>query len=359
MRVGMVVFSNKWTGAGAVAELNCRALHRAGFEARLLFVGGRNLERRLEANPWAVPGLVKERRPANFRSNLESITRLAEDCDVVICHLPHDHLLCVAAGIHRYIPMVRAFRNPRHIRRDPYHHYLNRRLAASLSAHSVLESDLRRSFPYLPTAGLVVPLEDRFRPVDGSRWRNRLGIPPDAPVIGAVGKLAKGRGFRLLLDTAAHLEVPAHVVAVGHGELQPELERQGQKLGLVGRVHWTGYQDEALPDLYSTMDVFVFTAPGSDWGHRAISEAQGCGRAVVAASCSGIEDLIEDGITGRIVNRDPAAMASAVDDLIADPDATHRFGKAAATAAEDRRLAPVGRSLARFLEAILAQKQLH
>jgi len=353
MRVGMVVFANKWTGAGAVAELNCRALHRAGFDARLLFVGGRNLERRLEAHPWAVPGLVKERRPADFRSNLESITRLAEDCDVVICHLPHDHLLCVAAGIHRYIPLVRAFRNPRHIRRDPYHHYLNRRLAASLSAHSVLESDLRRSFPYLPTAVLAVPLEDRFRPVNGSRWRNRLGIPPDAPVIGAVGKLAKGRGIRLLLDTAAHLEAQAHVVVVGHGELQPELERQGQKLGLVERVHWTGYQDEALPDLYSTMDVFVFTAPGSDWGHRAISEAQGCARPVVAVSCPGVEDLVEDGVTGRFVGRDPVALADAVSVLIKEPERSRRLGGAAADAAAQRRFAPVGERLAVFLDGIL------
>ena len=349
----MVVFANKWTGAGAVAELNCRALHSAGIDARLLFVGGRNLERRLKDSPWAEPGLVKERSIAHFRSNLRTVAGLAAGCDVLICHLPYDHLLCVTAGAHRRAPLIRAFRNPRHIRPDPYHRYLDRRLTAALCSHSALGSDLRRATPSLPVAVLPVPLEDRFKPGDGSRWRERLGIPSEAPVIGVVGKLAQGRGFGLLLDTAARLEVPAHVVVVGHGESLSQLKKRAVNYGLEARVHWTGYQDEALPNLYSTMDVFLFTAPGSDWGHRSITEAQGCGRPVVAISCSGVEDLVEDGVTGRIVDRNPAALASAIDYLIADSEVAHRFGKTAAKAANCRRLAPSGKHLAAFFDTTL------
>jgi len=359
MRVGMVVFTNKWTGAGAVAELNCRALHSAGVDARLLFVAGRNLERRLKDSQWAEPSLAKERRPAHFRSNVRAVVSLAEACNIVICHLPHDHLLCVAAGAHRRSPLIRSFRNPRHIRRDPYHRYLDRRLTACLCAHSALEGDLRHSAPDLPTAVLPVPLENRFKPADGSQWRERLGIPPGAPVIGAVGKLAEGRGFRLLLDATSRLEAPAHLVVVGHGEYLPLLRRTAIDYGLESRVHWTGYQDEALPGLYSAMDVVLFAAPGSDWGHRAISEAQGCGRPLVAVSCPGVEDLIDDGVCGRVVDRDPGALAPAVDFIIANPDVAHRFGNAAATAAENRRLAPIGRRLAEFLEGILSKIRLH
>jgi len=76
-------------------------------------------------------------------------------------------------------------------------------------------------------------------------------------------------------------------------------------------------------------------------------------------SCPGVEDLVEDGVTGRIVDRDPAALFRAVSSLIADPDVTHSFGQAAATAAKHRRLTPSGRRLAHFLEAILSRKQLH
>jgi len=359
MKVGMVVFANKWTGAGAVAELDCRALQSAGGDACLLFVGGRNLERRLSGRRWAEPSLIKERSLAHFRSNVRAVAALAHECDIVICHLPHDHLLCVAAGVHRSIPLVRAFRNPRHLRRDPYHRYLDRRLAAALCSHSALEKDLQCLTAGLSTAVLPVPLEDRFKPADGSQWREHLGIPSGAPVIGAVGKLAEGRGFGLLLDTASRLETPAHVVVVGHGEDLPQLKRKAADLQLGSRVHWTGYQDETLPELFSAMGIVLFTAPGSDWGHRAISEAQGCGRPVVAVSCPGVEDLIEDGVSGRIVGRDPAALASTVDFLITDSNVADRFGSAATAAAADRRLQPVGRRLAQFLEEILSKKQLH
>jgi len=358
MKVGMVVFANKWTGAGAVAELNCRALRSAGFGARLLFVGGRNLERRLAGHDWAVPALMKERWPTHIRSNFRAVKSLATESDVVICHLPHDHFLCVAAGVHRCSPLVRSFRNPRHIRHDPYHRHLNRRLSAALFAHSGLESDLQRFVHSLATATLPVALDDRFKPADGSVWRDRLGIPSAAPVIGAVGKLARGRGFQLLLDATSRLQAPAHVVVVGHGESLPRLQKRAVDHGLQSRVHWTGYQDEALPELYSAMDVVLFTAPGSDWGHRTISEAQGCGRPVVAVAYPGVEDLVEDGVSGRVADRDPTALSEAIDDFIAHPEVAHRFGQAAADAAKERRFVPVGRRLAQFLEKVHSHIEL-
>lgn len=359
MRVGLVVFANKWTGAGAVAGLCCHALRAVGVEARLLFVGGRNLERRLAGRSWALPGLAKERLPGRIRQNLRALRDLAEESELVVCHLPHDHLLCVAAGVHRRVPLVRAFRNPRHIRRDPYHRFLDRSLAAALLAHSTLEDALRRTGHRLPAVALPVPLEDRFRPAEGSGWRRRLGIPPAAPVVGAVGKLAKGRGFELFLEAASRLETSAHVVVAGHGELQPRLQGLATGLGLEHRVHWAGYQDELLPELYAAMDVVLFTTPGSDWGHRAVSEAQGCARPVVAASQAGVEDLINDGVDGRIVTRHPIALAAAVDALIEDPGMARRLGAAAAAAAADRRMKPVGTSLSGFLEQILATERLH
>ncbi len=353
MKVGMVVFANKWTGAGAVTELHCRALHAAGVDAKLLFVGGRNLERRLTGRPWAHPCLVKERSPRDFLANIRAVRALAEDVDVVICHLPHDHLLCVAAGVHRRIPLVRAFRNPRHVRRDLYHRFLDRRLTAALPASGGLDRAIRAVHGGLPTAVFPVPVDDRFAAVDGAAVRTGLAVPANAPTLGMVGKLARGRGFELLLETTARCDPQIHVVAVGHGELRSEFEVLASSLGIAERVHWTGYQDEALPELYAAMNVVLFLAPGSDWGHRAISEAQACARPVIAVSTSGVEDLIHDGVTGRIVDHNPAALAEAVGSLIADPGIARRLGPAAAAAAANRRFGHVGDRLARFLDKFL------
>jgi glycosyltransferase involved in cell wall biosynthesis len=349
MRVALVVAANKWTGAGAVAELQCRALHAAGVDASLLFVGGRNLENRLRGEKWSKPGLLKERRPAHFRFNIGAIRDLARQNDIVVCHLPHDHLMCVAAGVHNRLPLVRAFRNPRHIRRDPYHRFLNRRVAGALVAYSALERIAKDSMR-VTTAAIPVPVDDRFRPGTGEVWRERLGVSPSVPVIGAVGKLARGRGFEFLLKVAARLETPAHLVVVGHGERQPKLQALASVLEISDRVHWAGYRDESLPALYASMDIFAFSAPGSDWGHRAISEAQACGLPVIAARWPGVEDLIDDDVTGRIADRTPVEMAAAIDRVLTEPEEGRRLGEAASRAVEARRMAPIGSDLAKFLD---------
>jgi glycosyltransferase involved in cell wall biosynthesis len=213
-----------------------------------------------------------------------------------------------------------------------------------------------KSLRRLPAVAFPVPVEDRFRPVDGSEVRARLDVPPAAPVIGSVGKLARGRGFERLLDTASRVEGSIHVVVAGHGEMLPRLQKRAARLGLAERVHWTGYQDQGLPHIYAAMDVFLFCAPGSDWGHRSISEAQGCGRPVVAVSWPGVEDLIADGLNGRVTDDDPTALASSINSLISDREAARRLGRGARQAAEHRRMEAVGTRYARFLEKILADK---
>ena len=353
MRVGSVVFASRFTGAGAVAEHFCRALQAVAVDADLLFVGGDNLEHRLGGLDWASPDLAKERTPGHVADNLRAIRTLAADVDIVLCHLPHDHLLCVAAGTHRRAPLVRAFRSPKHLRRDPYHRFLARRLSGVLSAFSRLEHNLQRAYGALPTLALPVPLDDRFAPVGAGEWRHRLEIPADAPVLGMVGKLARGRGFDLFLETAARTVPTAHVLVVGHGEAQIELEALATRLGIGARVRWVGYQEEALPGLYAAMDVVLFAAPGSDWGHRSISEAQRCGRPVVAAAIPGVDDLIFEDRTGRIVPAEPKALAATVSDLLADPEARRRLGSAGAVAADERRLVPSGRRLAAFLASVV------
>jgi glycosyltransferase involved in cell wall biosynthesis len=98
------------------------------------------------------------------------------------------------------------------------------------------------------------------------------------------------------------------------------------------------------------MDIYVFPSPGSDWGHRAISEAQACGKPVITARWPGVEDLIDDGITGVIADRTPLDMAAAIDHLLADPKGARRLGESASHAVEVRRMVPIGFELAQFLD---------
>jgi glycosyltransferase involved in cell wall biosynthesis len=57
----------------------------------------------------------------------------------------------------------------------------------------------------------------------------------------------------------------------------PDLTENAAALGAADRNFWLGYQEEALPDLYRSWDIFLFTASGSDQGQRAILEAMASG----------------------------------------------------------------------------------
>jgi glycosyltransferase involved in cell wall biosynthesis len=323
---------------------------RAGTDASLLFIGGNNLEKRLAADSWAHPALVKERSLRQLRSNLTAIRTAGHGVDVVISHLPHDHFLCIAAGAHRWSRLVRSIRSSRHLRRDPYHRYLMRRANAVLVAHSEMLPSLKECGCTGPSMVSPVPIEDRFRPgLDPTVWRQRLAIPSSTPVIGMVGKLAPRRGFDTLLDTAALVQAAPHLIVVGHGEARPALQRQAHRLGLDQRVHWCGYQEVALPELYTAIDVVLFMAPGSDHGHRTISEAQACGRLTVAREVPGVRDLIDHGVNGLIAPQAGLLMAEMVDQALAASRETAGSTKAAAAVAECRRFEPVGARLSRFL----------
>jgi len=352
VRIGFLVSGNKYTGAAAAAEHMTRAVLAAGGEAELAYTGGNNLERRLKDEPWASPALVKERRPGDLLANVRTVRGLSERCDVVVSHLPHDHALAVLARVHRRAFLVRNVRSERHLRSDPYHRWLFGHARAALLATGALARHIGRSWRIPPPwIAPPVPLEDRFRPgADGAAWRSRLGIPADAFVAGMVGKVAPGRGFDLLLEAAALVQPAPHVLLVGHGEAEGELRALADRLGIAGRVHWAGYEERGLPGLYAAMDVVLFPAAGSDRGHRAISEAQGCGRPVVAAAIPGVEDLVEDGRTGRIVPRTPEGLAAGIQELVDAPALRERLGMEAAAAVGVRRFRPVGETILRFLQ---------
>lgn len=355
VRVLLVVFATKYTGAAATAEHCTRALRSAGVDARLLFTAGRNLEERLADADWASAGLVKERTPVRVISNLRALRDEADEADVVVCHLPHDHLLCVAAGVHRRATLVRNVRHPRHLRTDPWHRAVGRRVQGLVLAFRDMADRARLAFGDVPSLALPVPLEHRFRPgADPAPWRHRPALD-DRPAVAVVGKLAAGRGFELALEAVARCGTAPQLVVVGHGELRPRLERLATELGIAERVRWAGYRDD-LPGILATVDALLFTAPGSDWGHRVVSEAQGCAVPVVAASVPGIDDLIDDRRTGLVAPGAPRPLAAAIDRLLDDLELRSTIAVRAAGAAERRRFEPTGRALADHLDRVAARR---
>ncbi len=348
MNVAHVVSANKFTGAAAVAELNCRALRSVGVEARLIFRSGRNLETRLAEIQWAYPSLVKERSPGQIRSTLACLADVARWADKVICYLPHDHFLCWLAGIADKTALVRSVRHQKHANSVMLRFLARRGTRALVFAHQEMPNTTS-----LPSIAVPVPIESRFfETADPARWRRRLEIPDSAELIGAVGKLAQGRGFELFIECLSRLPRDVYGVIVGIGELQPRLEALAERCGVHKRLRFAGYQEEELPALFGAIDIVLVTAMGSDHGHRVISEAQASATPVVAVAFDGAADLIKNTYDGVLCNAFSESLADAIRSLFEDRGRMSRIGENAQKSASKRRFEMLGNGLRSFLDEI-------
>lgn len=132
------------------------------------------------------------------------------------------------------------------------------------------------------------------------RTRGSLGIPPDAWVVGSVGRLAPEKNQGLLLDAIAPMLDPRrHLVLVGDG---PERESLAAKAAASWRsdfVHFTGARDD-VQDLLAAFDVFALTSH-SEGLPLVVLEAMACELPVVSTRVGGVPDVVDDGVTGYLV----------------------------------------------------------
>jgi glycosyltransferase involved in cell wall biosynthesis len=168
-----------------------------------------------------------------------------------------------------------------------------------------------------------------------SALRRALGLPADAFVVGAVGRLQPDKGQDILLRALADLRDRGrrlHGVIVG-GEafgLSPEyaasIPRLVGELGLEDRVTLTGQVPDVAPYLRA-LDVFVNPSAGESFG-MAIVEAMLLGVPVVNTALGGPEEIIEPGISGVMLDRrEPAAIADAIDALMGDEGGRARLAE--------------------------------
>ncbi|MHC1790673.1 glycosyltransferase family 4 protein [Solidesulfovibrio sp.] len=159
----------------------------------------------------------------------------------------------------------------------------------------------------------------------------------------AVGRFCRTKGFDVLIDACAILArrgVPFQLTLVGAGLPWPTalIRRRIRIHGLRARVFLPGFvSHDRMSELYAATDIFVMPSVVHPSGDRdgipnVIMEALAHRIPVVATDVCGIPEVIEDGVTGRLVaQRDPEAIAEAVMALIADRDAALALAEAGKT----------------------------
>jgi len=107
---------------------------------------------------------------------------------------------------------------------------------------------------------------------------------------------------------------------------------QAPKKRLPAGVTWMGWVDRTrLASLYQSASVFVLPSLFEAWGH-VLFEAMGHGLPCIGTTCCAMPEIIDDGVTGRLVPRyESEPLAAALIELLADPVKTAAMGRAAHT----------------------------
>lgn len=141
----------------------------------------------------------------------------------------------------------------------------------------------------------------------------------------------------------------------GYEWYEQELRDQVAAAGLQDVVTFHGYRP--MWEAFAEADVFLAPSSREPFGNTLV-EAQLAGRPVVAAAAGGHLEILQDGVTGRLVTpEDPAALAGAVTELVADPDGAMELARAGTRAARERfSVASYGRRMTEELERAAARR---
>ena len=167
--------------------------------------------------------------------------------------------------------------------------------------------------------------------VNATNKRKELGLPPEGPIIGTVGRLVLIKGHTWLIRAVPQVlaEFPqACVVLIGDGPLLGELKELAADLGISQHVVFLGTRHD-IPECLAVLDLFVLPSLNEGMG-RALLEAMAVGCPVVATRVGGIPDVVADGTTGLLVPpRDDRALAEAILTLLRDRSRRAAYGEAA------------------------------
>ena len=166
-----------------------------------------------------------------------------------------------------------------------------------------------------------------------------LEIPPGAPIVTYVANLREDKGHLCLVEAvravaAEFPEVRFLFIGRENAEAVP-VRRRIRELGLERHILLTGSRRDVAGILGASS---LAAHPGEQEGlSNAILEAMAAGIPVVASGVGGNPEAVEDGETGRLVPPgDPAALASAILDLLRDPDRAVAMGRAGRERARER-----------------------
>jgi len=167
---------------------------------------------------------------------------------------------------------------------------------------------------------------DRFRPLGHTQLRSQLSreisfaMPDNAPLLACVGALIERKGQAIAI--AALRDIPgARLVLAGQGEDEARLRALAISEGVADRVHFAGSIDhDLMPLILSAADVMVLPTVSEGLANAWV-EALACGTPVITCDVGGAREIITCDTAGRLVERNPEAVAAGINAVLNNPPA--------------------------------------
>lgn len=246
----------------------------------------------------------------------------------------------------------------RAIRAARYTVTLTQRTVPVLTSHTGVPAD---RFCVLPDAIDAEAFVQRATPESVEAARQRWGLPADRSVVGYVGRIAREKGWPIILDIAEELRSePVHWLICGDGNERDLFEKDVARRGLTDRFTVTGYvPNDEVAAVMGTMDLLLMSSLHEEFG-SVMLEAMAAGLPIVAVGVGGVATVLEQGALGWLVpERTPAAFASGIRSALADPQWRATTAERAAKTVRARYdLAGVSATMAEVYDAVVSGRPL-
>ncbi len=322
-----VITQRRYSGAERICLALCEELQRRGHRVTLLCKPNGNMPEIARAAG------VDARTPAiSGKLNLLAPRRIAAVAREVKADIIHTHLSTAGlwgslAGRLAGIPTVA---HVHAMNSKGCYQFADRIVTCSIGVKQhLLAQGIREQTVRVAYNGIDLR---RFEGLpDRDAVRASLGIPPEAPVIVCVAHLSAKKGQEFLIRAVALLKdrwPELHCLLVGEGDMGEQLQRLAAELGVGPQVHLLGFRPDATA-VVNAADVAALPSIAKEGLGLVLVEAALLEKPTVASNAPGIDEALQDGISGLLVPPgDPARLTEALDRLLGDAELRRCMGKA-------------------------------
>jgi glycosyltransferase involved in cell wall biosynthesis len=167
--------------------------------------------------------------------------------------------------------------------------------------------------------------------VDSFEMRDRFGIPRDAVVVGAVGRLNAEKDYPNFIDAAKILladRPDLFFTITGSGPLEEDLRGRVSLMGLDNRILFLGHHHD-VRRIYEMIDLYVLSSTREGLPNTVL-EAMAMEVPIVSTDVDGVREAVEHDREALLVPaRQPHRLAEGIRSVLSDPDLARRLSRAA------------------------------